>query len=82
MGTKIFLKGVKSGQKKFGESIAVIINSLLLSFVYFFGVGITSILAKISGKHFLDSKLSKSRDSYWEELNLGKEEIGNYYKQF
>ena len=82
METKSFLKGVKSGQRKFGESIAVIVNSILLSFVYFFGVGITSILAKISRKHFLDLKPYKSRNSYWEELNLGRERIEKYYKQF
>ena len=82
MEIKIFLKGIKSGQKRFGESIATIVNSVLLSLVYFFGVGITSIFAKISRKHFLDLKLEKSKESYWEELNLNKEEIEKYYKQF
>jgi hypothetical protein len=82
MGIKIFLKGIKNGQKLFGESIANIVNSILLSFVYFIGVGITFISAKVLDKHFLDSKLDKSRESYWEELNLNKEKIEKYYRQF
>jgi hypothetical protein len=82
MGIKIFLKGIKSGQRKFGESVAALINSLLLSLVYFFGVGITFIFSKILNKSFLDLKLEKSRKSYWEELNLSKENIEKYYKQF
>ncbi|MEK6925715.1 MAG: hypothetical protein AABW50_00390 [Nanoarchaeota archaeon] len=82
MGIKIFLIGIKSGQKRFGESIAAVVNSLLLSLVYFIGVGGTSIIAKLSRKHFLDLKLEEPRKSYWEELNLSKEEMEKYYKQF
>ncbi len=82
MGAKVFLEGVKKGQKKFGEPLAAIVNSILLSFVYFLGVGLTFIFAKLSKKHFLDLKPDKSRESYWEELNLDKEKIENYYKQF
>ena len=59
MKIKIFLKGVTRGQREFGESITVIINSVLLSIVYFVGIGFTSIFAKISGKHFLDLKTKK-----------------------
>lgn len=75
-----FIHGFIAGQKSFGETIAVIINSVLLSLVYIFGVGLTSIIAKLLGKSFLD--LKKEKVSYWRELNLGKEDIKNYYKQF
>ena len=82
MKIKIFLKGIKKGQREFGESISALINLVLLSLVYLIGVGITSIIAKISKKHFLDLKIEKSRESYWEELNLSKEGIERYYRQF
>ena len=82
MRISIFLKGIQNGQKKFGESIAAVINSLLLTFIYFFGVGLTFIFAKIFNKHFLDLKTEPFRKSYWEELNLTKEELNKYYKQF
>jgi len=71
----------KKGQKHFGEDIAVIINSILLSFVYVLGVGLTSIFAKIVGKHFLDLK-TEEKDTYWSELNLGKKPMEEYYRQF
>jgi len=82
MQITIFLKGLKNGQKKFGESIATVVNSILLSFVYIIGVGVTSILAKILRKRFLELRLDKSKESYWEELNLNKEKMESYYRQF
>lgn len=82
MGINIFFKGIRSGQKKFGDSIAAVINSILLTFVYSIGVGITFVFAKILGKNFLDLKFEKGRESYWEELNLGREEIDKCYRQF
>tara|TARA_Y100000310_G_scaffold336305_1_gene420452 strand:- start:261 stop:503 length:243 start_codon:yes stop_codon:yes gene_type:complete len=79
---KIFIEGFKEGQSEFGETIAVIINSILLTFVYVFGVGLTSIIGKIMGKRFLHSEKEKNKKSYWKDLNLEKEKIENYYKQF
>ena len=77
---KQFFKGFKKGMGDFGHNIASIINTVLLSFVYVIGVGPTSIVAKIVGKHFLEIKLSKS--SYWSDLNLKKKSIEDYYRQF
>ena len=77
-----FFKGLKKGIHNFGQCIAIIINSVLLSIVYLLGVGLTSIFAKLSNKHFLDVMPSKKKDSYWSDLNLKKKSIGEYYKQF
>lgn len=77
-----FLEGIKKGQKNYGDNLASIVNSILLSLAYFLGAGLTSIFAKLSKKHFLDLKLDRSKDSYWEELNLEKERIESYYRQF
>ena len=77
-----FFSEFKEGQKSFGETIAILVNSLLLSLVYFIGVGGTSIIAKIFGKHFLDLKINKQNKSYWEDLNLDKESLEESYKQF
>ena len=68
------------GSKVFGELISAIINLLLLSFVYFVGVGLTSIFAKVFGKNFIDNK--KVKGSYWEELNLTTRPFEEYYRQF
>jgi hypothetical protein len=69
------------GFKEFGENITLMINSLLLSVVYFFGVGFTAIFARIVKKHFLETKLSEEK-TYWKELDLEKKPIEEYYRQF
>ena len=79
---KKFLKGFKKGMHDFGQNIAVIINSVLLFFVYIIGVGLTSLFAKIFGKHFLQTKRSKNEETYWSDLNLKKKPIEEYYRQF
>jgi len=79
---KQFFRGFKEGFKDFGHSISVIVNSALLLAVYLVGVGLTSIFAKLSGKRFLHKKLSKSRETYWSDLNLKKKPIDEYYRQF
>ncbi len=75
-------KSIKEGQKAFGEDIAVIINSVLLTLVYIFGVGFTFLIAKFSNKNFLDLKIKKDSETYWEDLNLTKKPVEAYYRQF
>ena len=77
-----FFNDILKGQKMFGEDISQIVNFLLLTITYFLGVGLTSVLAKIFGKHFLKLKIDEEEDSYWTELNLTKKPIGEYYRQF
>lgn len=71
---------LKEGSKMFGELISAIINLLLLTFVYFIGVGLTSIFARLFGKKFIDNKTTQN--SYWEELNLTTRQLSEYYRQF
>lgn len=78
---KQFFGGFKKGMGNFGQNIALIINTTLLFFVYIIGVGFTAMIAKIFGKHFLETKLSK-KDSYWSDLKLKKKSIEKYYRQF
>jgi len=79
--TKQFFRGFRKGMGNFGYNIAIIINTILLTVVYIFGVGLTFIFAKIFRKHFLETKLSK-KDTYWHDLNLKKRPIEEYYRQF
>lgn len=78
---KQFLKGFKRGMENFGMGIAIIVTTVLLSLVYLIGVGSTHIVAKLFGKHFLETKLSK-KGTYWSDLNLKKKPIEEYYRQF
>lgn len=77
-----FFAGMKEGMSEFGLNIATIINCVLLSIVYIIGVGITSLVAKMTGKHFLKKVTSRKAKTYWEDLNLTKEDMDHYYRQF
>lgn len=79
---KLFFRGFKKGTKDFGDNIVLIVNVILLSVVYFIGVGLTSILAKLFRKKFLETKISKERKTYWSDLNLRKKPMEEYYRQF
>ena len=81
MTFKEFFDEYKKGQKSFGDTIAIIINTILLTLVYAIGVGITSIIARIAGKSFLDLKMDKERKSYWTKLDLNKKKE-DYFRQF
>lgn len=78
---KLFFIGFKKGMGNFGNNISLIINSILLAVAYIIGVGLTSIAAKIIGKHFLETRISK-RESYWSDLKLKKKPLREYYRQF
>lgn len=79
---KEFFAGFKRGQKLFGETIAAVVNSLLLTFVYIIGVGLTSLFVKMAGKSFLNKKLDASAKSYWESMSPAPKKKEEYYKQF
>ena len=79
--TKQLFSGLKEGQKLFGETLASLVNSILLTFVYIIGVGLTSITSKIFKKKFLKLQPDNS-STYWEELNLSKKPMEEYYRQF
>lgn len=76
-----FLIGIKKGFELYGETITLVINSLLLTIVYFLGVGTTSIMAKIVGKRFLDLNFNEKK-SYWEEVDKVNRNKEPYYRQF
>ncbi len=69
-----------SGLKNFINDINLLLISILLVIVYFLGVGLTFIFAKLSGKHFLDK--NKNPNTYWSNLNLNEKPLEEYYEQF
>jgi hypothetical protein len=76
------LRGIRKGMHRFGTDIAGLVNTILLTIVYFIGVGLTSIVAKLSGKRFLDTKLDRKSKTYWNNLNIKKRQADDYYRQF
>jgi|GEM_PF-2591232 len=82
MALKTFWHGIKHGFSEVGHDITNAVNTLLLTIAYIGGAGITKIAAVIVGKKFLELKLNPSQESYYVELNLGKESKERYYRQF
>lgn len=77
-----FFHGFKEGMHLFSSRISLLVNSVLLFFVYIIGVGFSSIVARITGKQFLTLYLDKKAATYWEHLDLKKKPIKEYYRQF
>jgi hypothetical protein len=77
-----FLKGFKKGFLDFGYNIILLVNSVFLLFIYFVGVGLTSIIAKLSRKKFLNAVVDKKRKTYWTEPDLKNKLIDDFYRQF
>ena len=75
-----FYKGFRKGMDDFGHDIARLINTTLMAITYIIGVGITAIFAKVAGKRFL--KLESKEKTYWEDLDLEKKPMDEYYRQF
>ena len=78
---RLFTEGFYSGIKEFGANVSNVTNFILLFFVYLFGVGITAIVAKIFGKHFLQLKTAEKK-SYWTEIKNKKPKMEEFYRQF
>ncbi|MFH1721661.1 MAG: hypothetical protein ABH950_03540 [Candidatus Altiarchaeota archaeon] len=74
-----YLLQIKDGIQRFGKFVASVVNVVLLTLVYAFGVGFTSIVSKIVKKDFLILKPRK-KSSFWRdhedhpptEENLGR----------
>lgn len=78
---KLFVSGFRKGFTDYGLFMADSVNYILLSFVYFFGVGFTAILARVSGKHFLQLRKS-AKKTCWLDNKISRSEIDQYYRQF
>ena len=77
-----FFNGFKEGMHLFSSRTALLVNSFFLFFVYIMGVGFSSLFAKITGKKFLTIPLNKAAKSYWEDLDLKKKPMKEYFRQF
>lgn len=66
-------KKLKQGFLFIGETVQKVINFILLFLVYFIGVGITSLIGKLSRKSFLF--IFGDKNSYWDVNKIRKESM-------
>ncbi len=77
----ILLSRFFRGFKKFGKVITTIVNSILLTILYFVGIGITSIIGKyIFKKDFLEFNTKK--DSYFIKNEESNKTIDEHRRLF
>ena len=75
------LKKILKPLEFLGKIISSMVNFILLSIVYFLGIGLTSIIAKIFNKKFLDLK-KENKKTYWEEKEMSDKEFQDCFRQF
>ena len=74
-----FVRGLRDGFLVFGKNTTAIVTAVLLSVAYLIGVGLTSLVARIARKHFLELTLHKG--TYWKPVTPRKTMEENY-RQF
>lgn len=73
------MNSIKKGIKRFVNDLNLLVNFILLFFVYFFGVGITFVFAKLFRKKFL---YLRKKESYWSDLDSREVKMEDFYSQF
>lgn len=76
------IKAFKQGLTEFGLNFNALINLIILTFVYFLGIGLSSIISKVMEKHHLDLKISKNRKSYWVKVDTDSKNISDFLRQY
>ncbi|MBI2143941.1 hypothetical protein HYU17_02200 [Candidatus Woesearchaeota archaeon] len=85
MGTFDVLKPLKPLIRPFelvGKKVAIAVNYVLLTLVYFTAFAATKAVAKIAGKRFLELKPDHARKSYWVERQKEDPSKAEAYRQF
>lgn len=72
---------IKKAMEAVGKMISNIVNFILLSLVYFVGIGPVAMISKLTGKHFLELK-KQNRKSNWHEHKVEKEALEKYFRTF
>ena len=62
---KLLFKGFIEGFHEFGFTVSTILNFVLLSIVFIFGIGLVSIYTKLTNKKVLPLKAEIQENSYW-----------------
>lgn len=81
MGDSGFFSGFKRFLIMISKPINATVNLILLTLVFFVGVAVTSLPAKLFRKNFLDLKLKK-KGSYWIPRKKGSDSLEKYYRMF
>lgn len=81
MRIRLFLKSFFEGMKSVGMHISTVVNAVLLTLIYIFGVGVATFFMRIKRTSLLSVR-KKSKSSYYTTKKIETEKIEDYYRQF
>ena len=80
-----FIRDIFYGAKYFLDGMAAFNNFVLLSFVYFFGFGISFIINRLLGVDKKEKEKLTTQENpstHWIPLTLGNENADTYYQPY
>ena|ERR1035437_791509 len=76
------LRPINKAWMTFAILLGWLMTRVILSLLFYLVITPISLIARISGKHFLDLKIDKSRASYWEKRKNVPSSPADYERQF
>ena len=67
--------------KVVGKYIHRVISYILLFIAYIWGIAPVTIIAKLVGKHFLDTMPMADQTTYWIDVSVAEHKLEEYYRQ-
>ncbi len=80
--TPALLRPLNKGWMILALILGWVMTRVILSVLYYIILTPTGIIARITGKHFLDLKIDKSKTSYWEKREKTGIKPVDYERQF
>jgi hypothetical protein len=80
--TPALLRPLNKGWMIFSVLLGWVMTRVILSVLYYIILTPIGIIAKISGKKFLELKIDKSKESYWEKRVKTELNTADYERQF
>jgi hypothetical protein len=80
--TPPLLRPLNKGWMIFSVLLGWVMTRVILSVLYYIILTPIGIIAKISGKKFLELKIDKSKESYWEKRVKTELNTADYERQF
>lgn len=78
----VFLRPLNKAWMTLAILLGYVMTRLILSILFYLVITPISLIARLSGKHFLDLKIDKSRASYWEKRKNVPATPVDYERQF
>jgi hypothetical protein len=78
----VVLRPLNKGWMVFSILLGWVMTRVILSVLYYIVITPIGIIAKISGKKFLDLKMDRRKESYWEKRKKADLNPADYERQF